>query len=62
MLFPAIAMNPNLTFLVITGNPFATLLQGPSTLDIFMAERASLGGEVLNESINPPDYLRGARP
>jgi hypothetical protein len=44
MLFPAIAMNPKLTFLVITGNPFATLLQGPSTLDIFMAERASLGG------------------
>ena len=49
-------------YLVITGNPFAQQLQN-STLEILLAERHSRGGMLVNESLNPPTYLRGgARP
>jgi hypothetical protein len=48
-------------YLVITGNPFATNLQN-STLEILLAERTSRGGQLVNESINPPSYLRSSKP
>lgn len=57
-LIPAVTQNPSLTFLVITGNPFAVNLQN-STLEILLAERRN--GQLINESLNPPTYLRGAR-
>jgi hypothetical protein len=51
-------MNPNLTFLVITGNPFAINLQN-STLEILLADRFGRAGQLINESLNPPNYLKG---
>ena len=59
-LIPAVVQNENLTYLVITGNPFAINLEN-STLEILLAERYSRGGQLVNENINPPTYLRGAR-
>lgn len=56
----AVIQNPKLTFLVITGNPFAINL-AHSELEILLAERYSRGGQLINESLNPPTYLRGAR-
>lgn len=59
-LIPAVVQNPTLVYLVITGNPFATLLQN-STLEILLAERHSRGGMLVNESLNPPTYMKGSR-
>lgn len=59
-LIPAVTQNQTLTFLVITGNPFAVNLQN-STLEILLAERYSRGGQLVNESLNPPTYLKGSR-
>ena len=59
-LIPAVVQNQNLTYLVITGNPFSINLEN-STLEILLAERYSRGGQLVNEHINPPTYLRGAR-
>jgi Leucine-rich repeat (LRR) protein len=59
-LIPAVLQNLNLTYLVITGNPFAINLEN-STLEIILAERYSKGGQLINEHINPPTYLRGGR-
>jgi hypothetical protein len=42
-LIPAVLQNLNLTYLVITGNPFAINLEN-STLEIILAERYSKGG------------------
>jgi hypothetical protein len=58
-LAPSITQNPNLTFLVITGNPFATVLPEPSELEDLLSERKN--GQLINESLNPPQYMRGAR-
>ena len=59
-LIPAVVQNQNLIYLVITGNPFSINLEN-STLEILLAERYSRGGQLVNEHINPPTYLRGAR-
>jgi hypothetical protein len=60
-LIQAVIQNLSLVYLVITGNPFATNLQN-STLEILLAERTSRGGQLVNESINPPSYMRSAKP
>lgn len=59
-LIQAIVQNPTLTYLVITGNPFALNLKN-STLEILLAERNSRGGKLVNETLNPPlpSYLKG---
>ena len=59
-LIQAVVQTPTLTYLVITGNPFALNLTN-STLEILLAERNSRGGKLINENLNPPmpSYLRG---
>lgn len=57
---PALEINPNLSLLVITGNPFAVNLQ-ESVLERVLQDKFGEQGQLINESLNPPNYLRGAR-
>ena len=59
-LIPAVTTNKSLTYLVITGNPFA-VNQQHDALEVLLAERYSRGGELVNEALNPPTYLRSAK-
>lgn len=57
-LVPAIVLHPNLSFFVVTGNPFAATMTHAAHLELLMADRQ---GSLVNESLNPPEYLKGAR-
>jgi len=59
-LIPAVTTNMSLTYLVITGNPFA-VNQQYDALEVLFAEKYSRGGELINEALNPPNYLKGAK-
>lgn len=59
-LIPAVTTNKSLTYLVITGNPFA-VNQQHNALEVLFAEKYSRGGELVNEALNPPNYLRSAK-
>jgi Leucine-rich repeat (LRR) protein len=59
-LLPALETNPNLSIFVITGNPFAANLT-ESILEKILYDKFGSQGQLINESLNPPSYLRGAR-
>ena len=57
LLTKAVENNKNLGLLVVTGNPFAVDNQ-TSDLESALDER---GGQLVNEPIEPPEYMKGAR-
>ena len=59
-LFYPVAQFPKLNFLIVTGNPFAMRGDPFSThgLENIMRRRTRGQGKIVNETLNPPTYLR----
>lgn len=58
-LFWPVTQIPSLRYLVITGNPFAVSSDAgdgyTQTLEVLLEQK---GGQLINETLNPPTYLR----